>query len=164
MRLAVALVFPVLAAVLLLPPPAARAAAVVYVELNPSTVRAGDTVSVRASCDDNLKAAAVSAAPIGSVTVEPQYGFLTATATVPVGHRAGDYPVTLHCPDGRTATATLHVVARVEPSRGPATGGRRHRPGADRAAAGRRRPGGHGRGRRAGPGVDPPPAGGLRPR
>ncbi|ATO80615.1 hypothetical protein ACWT_1200 [Actinoplanes sp. SE50] len=123
MRLAVALVFPVLAAVLLLPPPAARAAAVVYVELNPSTVRAGDTVSVRASCDDNLKAAAVSAAPIGSVTVEPQYGFLTATATVPVGHRAGDYPVTLHCPDGRTATATLHVVARVEPSRGPATGG-----------------------------------------
>ena len=70
-------------ALTLLPAPAAQAAAAVFVELNPSTVRAGDQVSVRASCADNKKAATVSAEPIGSVPVEPEFGFLTATVKVP---------------------------------------------------------------------------------
>ncbi len=51
-----------LAAVLFLPALAlpAHAAPAVFVELNPSTVRAGDEISLRASCDDNLKAATVT--------------------------------------------------------------------------------------------------------
>jgi hypothetical protein len=117
MRLLVAFLLP---APLLFP---AQAAAAVFVELNPSTVRAGEQVTLRASCDDNLKAATVAADPIGSVPVEPEFGFLTATAKVPPGQRAGDYKVTLRCPDGKTASTTMHVLAKVEPVRGPATGG-----------------------------------------
>ncbi|MEV6299808.1 hypothetical protein AB0M02_10435 [Actinoplanes sp. NPDC051861] len=101
---------------------AAHAAAAVFVELNPSTVPAGDDLSLRASCDDNLEPATVTAEPIGTVTVQPEFGFLTANAEVPDATEAGDYPVTLKCPDGRTATSTLHVVEKVEPARGPATG------------------------------------------
>jgi hypothetical protein len=98
-------------------------AATVFVETNPSTVSAGDEIGLRASCKDNLKAATVSADPIGTVTVSPRYGFLTATARVPVGTDPGDYRVRLRCPDGTSATSTLHVLGRVRPSRGPATGG-----------------------------------------
>ncbi|MEU4425812.1 hypothetical protein AB0F81_34760 [Actinoplanes sp. NPDC024001] len=99
-------------------------AAAVFVELNPSTVPAGEDLSLRASCADNLKPATVTAEPIGEVTVQPEFGFLTATVPVPSDTDPGDYPVALRCPDGGgNATATLHVVARVEPARGPATGG-----------------------------------------
>jgi hypothetical protein len=108
--------------------PAARAAAI-FVETNPSTVPVGDEVGLRASCDDNLKSAVVTSGLFGSVAVQPRFGFLTATARVPGGTRPGDYRVDLRCPDGRTATSTLHVVAKVEPSRGPATGGGGTAPG-----------------------------------
>jgi hypothetical protein len=108
----------------------AHAAAAVFVELNPSTVPAGDDLSLRASCDDNLEPATVTAEPIGSITVQPEFGFLTANAEVAAGTEAGDYPVKLTCPDGATATSTLHVVAKVEPTRGPATGGGGTAPGA----------------------------------
>jgi hypothetical protein len=104
-------------------------AAGVFVETNPSTARAGDEVGVRASCTDNLAAATVTASPIGQVTVSPRYGFLTTTATVAAGTKPGNYQVSLTCPDGKTATNTLHVVAKVEPSRGPATGGGGTAPG-----------------------------------
>jgi hypothetical protein len=100
----------------------ARAAAV-FVEINPSTVPAGDEVGIRASCDDNLKAATVTATPTGAIIVSPRYGFLTATARVPATTDPGDYEVTLECPDGKTAKTTLHVVLKVEPAQGPATGG-----------------------------------------
>ena len=100
----------------------ARAAAV-FVETNPSTVRAGDEIGIRASCDDNLKAATVTSAPTGAVIVSPRYGFLTATARVPATTDADDYKVSLECPDGKSAETTLHVVLKVEPARGPATGG-----------------------------------------
>jgi hypothetical protein len=109
--------------------PAARAAAAIFVETNPSTVPAGDEVGLRASCDDNLKAATVTATPVGTVTVSPRYGFLTTTVRIPSGTRPGDYRIELHCPDGKTATTTLHVVAKVEPTRGPATGGGGTAPG-----------------------------------
>jgi hypothetical protein len=102
--------------------PAARAAGV-YLEINPSTVPAGDSVGLRASCDDNLKSATVSSGLFGSVTVTPQFGLLQATVRVPSATKPGDYRIDLRCPDGKTATATLHVVAKVEPARGPATGG-----------------------------------------
>lgn len=106
----------------------ARAAGV-FVEINPSTVRAGDQIGIRASCDDNLKAATVTTAPTGAIVVSPRYGFLTATARVPATTDAGDYPVSLKCPDGKTAKSTLHVVVKVEPARGPATGGGGMAPG-----------------------------------
>ena len=111
--------------------PRAAHAAAVFVETNPSTVPAGDEVGVRASCDDNLKAATVSSGLFGSAEVRPQFGFLTTTVRVPAGTRAGDYQIGLRCPDGKTASTTLHVVAKVLPSRGPATGGGGTRPGRD---------------------------------
>ena len=98
-------------------------AAVVFVELNPSTVPAGDEVGLRASCDDNLTAATVTSAAFArAVTVRPRYGFLTATVAVPADKRPDEYRVRLRCPGGAEATATLHVVARDRPARGPATG------------------------------------------
>lgn len=99
----------------------ARAAAV-FVETNPSTVAAGEEIGVRASCQENLQAATVRSDAFGTVTVRPQYGFLTATVTVPRRAAAASYRVRLTCPDGDTATNTLHVVARNRPARGPATG------------------------------------------
>jgi hypothetical protein len=108
--------------VLLLGAAPARAAAI-FVETNPSTVRVGDEVGLRASCTDNLQPATVSADAFGEVTVRPNFGFLTATTRVPADTRPGDYRVTLRCPDGQTAISTLHVLAKVEPSQGPATGG-----------------------------------------
>jgi len=104
-------------------------AASVFLEINPSTVPAGDEVGMRASCDDNLKSAAISSALFGDVTAVPQYGFLTATVRIPSSTRPGDYRADLRCPDGKTAAATLHVVAKVEPARGPATGGGGTAPG-----------------------------------
>ncbi|GGL02800.1 hypothetical protein [Mangrovihabitans endophyticus] len=109
--------------------PAPARAAGVFVETNPSTVPVGDEVGFRASCDDNLTAATVTSAPTGKVTVSPRYGFLTSTARVPKDTKAGDYQVTLRCPDGATATSTLHVVVRISPARGPATGGGGTAPG-----------------------------------
>jgi len=108
--------------VLFLGPTPARAAAI-YLEINPSTVPAGDQVGLRASCDDNLKAASVSSGLFGTVAVNPEYGLLTATVTIPATAKPGDYKVDLHCPDNKSASATLHVVAKVEPAQGPATGG-----------------------------------------
>jgi hypothetical protein len=106
----------------------ARAASI-FVETNPSTARPGDEIGVRASCTDNLTAATVSGSPLGTLRVQPRYGFLTATTRVPVGTKVGDYTIRLTCPDKRTATSTLHVVARVTPTRGPATGGGGTAPG-----------------------------------
>jgi hypothetical protein len=108
---------------------APASAAAIFVETNPSTARVGDEIGVRASCTDNLKEATVTAEPIGTVTVKPSFGFLTATTTVPSTTKVGDYQVKLTCPDGQTATSTLHVVAKVEPTQGPATGGGGTAPG-----------------------------------
>jgi hypothetical protein len=110
--------------------PAAQAAASIFLETNPSTVPAGDEVALRASCDDNLKSATVTSGLFGTVTVTPKFGFLTATVTVPARTRPGDYILDLHCPSGsKVASSTLHVVAKVAPSRGPATGGGGMAPG-----------------------------------
>jgi hypothetical protein len=100
----------------------AAPAADVFVEANPSTVEAGSAVSIRASCPNNTAAATVESPAFGTVTVSPEFGFLTATATVPADRAAGSYAVRLLCPGGMSALATLHVVNRNRPSRGPATG------------------------------------------
>jgi hypothetical protein len=116
--------------VLFIEAPAAQAAASIFLETNPSTVPAGDEVALRASCDDNLKSATVNSGLFGTVTVKPQFGFLTATVTVPARTRPGDYRLDLRCPDGgKAASTTLHVVAKVQPVRGPATGGGGMAPG-----------------------------------
>jgi hypothetical protein len=120
----------VLGSVLLGPAAAARGAASIFLETNPSTAPQGDEVALRASCEDNLKAATVDSGLFGTVTVQPKFGFLTATVTVPAQTRPGDYSLVLHCPDGgKTASATLHVVAKVVPVRGPAPGGGGTAPG-----------------------------------
>jgi hypothetical protein len=104
-------------------------AAAVFLEANPDTVRAGDQVGIRASCTDNLKDAVVTGDPVGRVTVRPNVAFLTATTRVPSTTDPGDYRLTLTCPDKSSASTVLHVVARVEPTRGPATGGGGTAPG-----------------------------------
>jgi len=98
-------------------------AASIFVETNPSTARPGDEIGIRASCTDNLTAGTVTGGPFGTVTVAPRYGFLTATARIPTTTKTGTYTLALTCHDKKTATGDLHVVAKVEPSRGPATGG-----------------------------------------
>jgi hypothetical protein len=127
MRSSVPAVLAVFALVLL--PSAPAGAAAVLVELNPSTARPGDELAIRASCDDNLRPAQVAAGPLGTLTVSPRYGFLVATRTLPETTDPGDYAISLTCPGGEKATTTLHVVARVEPRRGPATGGGGMAPG-----------------------------------
>jgi hypothetical protein len=108
---------------LALTPGAPARAAGAFVETNPSTVQAGDDIGLRAGCNDNLTAATVTSDAFGTVTVAPHYGFLTATVRVPARTKAADFRVLLDCPGVESATTTLHVIARVRPSRGPATGG-----------------------------------------
>ena len=126
---------------------------------------AGDEVGLRASCTDNLKAATVTA---DAVRHGHRQARASASSPRPPGCRpttkAGDYPVTLNCPDGQKATSTLHVVAKVEPTQGPATGGGGTAPGRSApmmigggARRDRRRPG-------AGGGRPAAPAPRLRPR
>lgn len=103
--------------------PAPASAASVFVETNPSTARVGDEIGIRASCTDNLTAATVTGQPFGTITVQPRFGFLTATAKIRASTKVGDYKVTLTCPDRKTATSILHIVPKVVPSHGPATGG-----------------------------------------
>jgi hypothetical protein len=112
------------------PSPSASAAPTPFVEANPSTVPAGDEIAIRASCIDNLKNATVTSGPFGTVTVKYQNGFLTGKALIPETTRVGNYVLTLSCPDPQaTATGTLHVVAQVAPTQGPATGGGGTAPG-----------------------------------
>jgi hypothetical protein len=99
----------------------ARAAAV-FVEVNPSTVEAGNQVGIRASCPNNSVAATVRSDAFGEVTVKPQYGFLVVAIRVPASRPTRTYTVRLICPDGSEATTNLHVVGRTRPTRGPATG------------------------------------------
>lgn len=97
-------------------------AADVFVQLSPSTVQAGNLVGIRASCRDNTQPATVESDAFGTLTAQPQDGFLTAAALVPAGTKAGSFRVRLTCPVGPGASATLMVVAAGNPSRGPATG------------------------------------------
>jgi hypothetical protein len=105
-----------------------------YVEPNPSTARVGDEIALRASCVENLQPATVNG-PFGTVTVQPDNGFLTATNIVISADTApGTYTLTLTCPAGTTGAkqlieGKLYVVERTEPTQGPATGGGGTAPG-----------------------------------
>jgi hypothetical protein len=112
------------------PSPSSPAAQTPFVEANPSTAPQGNKITLRASCVDNLTKATVTGGPFGDVTVIPDHGFLTATAVIPTTATLGDYKLTLICADNKTtATGLLRVVARVEPSQGPGTGGGGTAPG-----------------------------------
>lgn len=102
--------------------PAPARAADVFVQVNPSTVEAGFMVGIKASCRSNTQPATVESSAFGTVTVQPQAGFLTAVATVPPTTRADTYRVRLSCPDGKNASTQLIVVGATRPSHGPATG------------------------------------------
>lgn len=97
-------------------------AADLFIEVNPSTVQAGGQVGIRASCNDNTMPATAESAAFGTVTLQPQNGVLIGSAMVPAETRSDTYRVTLTCPDGRTSSTMLNVVAGTMPSRGPATG------------------------------------------
>jgi hypothetical protein len=101
---------------------APASAADIFVQVNPSTVQAGYLVGLKASCRRNDQPATVESPAFGTVTVQPQAGFLTAAALVPSETRADTYRVRLSCPDGKTATTQLIVVAGDRPWHGPATG------------------------------------------
>ncbi|MEU6202389.1 hypothetical protein ABZ814_02195 [Micromonospora musae] len=102
----------------------ARAGENVFVEVTPNSVQAGDKVRIRASCDNsNNRQAQVESDAFGRVTVRPDNGFLTGSATVPENKEPGDYPVNLRCPNGNNASTTLTVLNMAQPSKGPATGG-----------------------------------------
>jgi hypothetical protein len=95
----------------------------VFVQVTPDTVQPDYLVGIEASCgDDNSRSASVESAAFGRVTVRPQNGALTASATVPANRRADTYRVHLTCRNRRTATTTLRVLGNTRPSRGPATG------------------------------------------
>ncbi|WDZ88231.1 hypothetical protein PVK37_31485 [Micromonospora cathayae] len=121
----------------------ARAGENVFVEVNPSTVQAGNRVNLRASCDNrNDQQAEVTSDAFGRVVLRPNNGgsgtgrdndnggtsradsgFLTGAVTVPGSTAPGDYPVDLRCANGNRATTTLTVLNMTQPSKGPATGG-----------------------------------------
>ncbi|WP_018214874.1 hypothetical protein [Salinispora vitiensis] len=94
----------------------------VFVEVSPSTVKAGYLVWIRASCRDNSIPANVWSDAFGRVQVKPDNGLLTATAMVRERTLPGSYRVKLECRDGETASTMLQVVKSVTSSRGPATG------------------------------------------
>jgi hypothetical protein len=106
----------------------------VFVEVNPATIEAGERVGIRASCPDNDADATVESDAFGEVTVEPRFGFLARSVTIPDKLDARSFTVKLTCPGGQTATATLHVVRAAPasptstrppttgPTKGPATG------------------------------------------
>lgn len=108
--------------------PPARAAAAqvdVFVEVNPSTIQAGNQVGIRASCGEDLNPASVESRAFGELTLTPQQGSrqMLGQATVPSTTRAGEYEVDLRCANDATASAELFVLAMAQPTRGPKTGG-----------------------------------------
>lgn len=96
--------------------------AAIFVEVNPSTVKAGYLVGIRASCQDNSIPAVVWSDAFGRVQVQPDNGLLTANPMVRERTLPGSYRVKLECRGGETASTMLQVVRSVAPSRGPATG------------------------------------------
>jgi hypothetical protein len=101
-------------------------AAGAWVEVTPSPVAAGSTVSVRATCVNDTSSAKVASTAFGTVTVRSSAGsVLAAQVRVPSKTREGTYQVTLTCPNGSTASTTVLVLSSSQPdmSTGPHTGG-----------------------------------------
>src|ERR1051326_3240746 len=58
----------------------ANAATILF--LNPSSIRAGFTIEIRATCGDNANPAFVHSAAFGSVTLVPHLGVLAENVTI----------------------------------------------------------------------------------
>jgi hypothetical protein len=99
------------------------AAASSWIEVNPSSIQAGSSVAIRASCQDNTSPATAKSSAFGQVTLVPQNGFLVGSVTIPANTRARTYSVRLSCPNGSSARTSLNVVGMERPTLGPATGG-----------------------------------------
>lgn len=94
-----------------------------WVEVKPSTVQVGFSVTVTANCDDNLTPAKISSDAFGEQLALPRNGLLSADMTVPKDKKPGTFLVKVICPSGRVASTKLHVLAMAAPPRGPETGG-----------------------------------------
>jgi hypothetical protein len=111
-------------AVTLLAGPLPAYAATVFIEVIPSTVMAGSSVSLRASCGTSLEPAKATSEAFGTVTLIAENNFLVGTAMVPPHKAPAGYSIRLSCMTGDRATTTLWVVGRAAlPTRGPNTGG-----------------------------------------
>lgn len=106
------------------------AAAAVVVTLNPTTIQAGFSVEIRATCGANKNPAVVRSDAFGSVTLVPSNGVLRTDVVIPPATKAGVYTVFLSCASGQGDATQLTVVNhggstthRPNPSVGPQTGG-----------------------------------------
>ena len=100
----------------------ANAATILF--LNPSSIRAGFQIEIRATCGDNANPAFVHSPAFGSVTLVPNHGILAENVTIPRNTRGGTYNVSLDCASGQHSTAKLAVIGSgFNPTHGPHTGG-----------------------------------------
>jgi hypothetical protein len=95
----------------------------VFIEVNPSTINAGFSVSLRASCGSTVNPATAKSDAFGVITLMAEKKFLIGTATIPSETSPRGYPVRLTCASGSRATTTLWVINSKKPTRGPDTGG-----------------------------------------
>lgn len=104
---------------------ASPASAATILIVSPNTIRPGFSVTLRATCGDNVNPAFVSSGAFGSATIVPSHGILSRSVTIPPSTRAGTYSVRLSCASGQTSSATLTVIGsgRPHPHVGPHTGG-----------------------------------------
>lgn len=108
--------------------PAAAAQGEVFLEIVPTTVVAGDQISIRGNCaGDNANLATIRSRAFGDnnrLTVSPdQYGLLIQQVGVPTDVRPGDYTITLECADRASVSVDIYVLDMAKPTQGPATGG-----------------------------------------
>jgi hypothetical protein len=92
----------------------AASSSAVWVQVNPSTVNAGSTVTVRASCVDT-NPATISSRAFVSTTVQPVDGIMSTAVLISADTRAGTFDVTVVCHNGSRATTTLTVINAVVP-------------------------------------------------
>lgn len=109
--------------------PSAQSQPQAFIEVNPDTVRPGETISIVASCDDKdddkITSAKARSRAFNEVelTTRGSSRLLTGTAHIPSDTEPGTFAVNLRCPNALTATTDLKVVLPGKPTMGPATGG-----------------------------------------
>jgi hypothetical protein len=94
-----------------------------WIQVNPSTVQAGERVEIKASCAQKIDEAKAVSKAFGEVILVPQYDSLTGQASVAREVREGDYEVKLICAKSGHAETKLRVIGYSRPDHGPHTGG-----------------------------------------
>jgi hypothetical protein len=103
----------------------------VFVQVTPTSMPAGSSIQIRASCTDNSSSATVTSPAFGTITVLPTNNVLFAEVTIPASTTPGRFDVTVTCRNGATASTTITVtVSNATPTptptratMGPNTGG-----------------------------------------